>query len=264
MRLLITNPEECLFTTIARLLLGREKSDKIWPRIVKLFDNHCTLGFLPDGNFIIFRQFTADHFIIMEIYYSRVYDQLFKPEKDDIIVDVGAHIGVYTLKAAKLVGKKGKVFAFEPESQNFNLLLKNIALNRAKNVVPLNLGLSNFEGKARLYLDPQNVGGHSLKYDETKNWCEIRVSTLDLILARLNIKSVDLMKIDVEGQERAVLEGCSKLLGQKRIKKIVVAAYHYPTEEKEIKQFLSKCDFNIYTANVQSYGMEHKYVYARH
>ena len=50
-------------------------------------------------------------------------------KKDDIILDLGANIGYYTLIFAKLVGKKGRVFAFEPEPTNFTLLKKNIEIN---------------------------------------------------------------------------------------------------------------------------------------
>ena len=55
----------------------------------------------------------------------------------DIVVDIGAHIGYYTLIFARLVGPKGKVFAFEPEPNNFNLLIKNIKINGYKNIIPV-------------------------------------------------------------------------------------------------------------------------------
>lgn len=65
--------------------------------------------------------------------------EIFKKEikKGDTVLDLGAHIGYYTLLAAKLVGEKGKVFAFEPEPTNFALLKKNIKINNHQNVIPV-------------------------------------------------------------------------------------------------------------------------------
>lgn len=65
--------------------------------------------------------------------------EIFKKEikKGDTVLDLGAHIGYYTLLAAKLVGEKGKVFAFEPEPTNFALLKKNIKINNYQNVIPV-------------------------------------------------------------------------------------------------------------------------------
>ena len=73
-------------------------------------------------------------------------------EKGDTVLDLGSHIGYYTLIAAELVGEKGKVFAFEPEPTNFVLLKKNIKINNYQNVIPVQKAVSNKNGKGRLYL----------------------------------------------------------------------------------------------------------------
>ena len=260
-RLFASNPTATFLLTIATLLLGKKRRDKIWPRIIDPFAHHKFLGILPDGNFILSRQSTKDQGIINEIYGYCFYNHFFKPKRAHVVVDVGAHIGIYALKAAKLVGNEGIVLAFEPETQNFSLLLKNIALNRAKNVIPLKIALANFIGRAKLYIDPNNVGGHSLVYHDRENWREVNVSTLDAIISKLAIEFVDLMKIDVEGGELDVLKGARGLLQRKAIKKVVVAAYHCSTEAKEIEQYLLKNDFHVRVLRHQTRSREWPHVY---
>lgn len=79
-----------------------------------------------------------------------------------VCLDIGANVGYFTLIAAKLVGEKGKVFAFEPEPHNFDLLVKNIALNGYDNVTPVQKAISNKNGKAKLFLNTFDGGGHTL------------------------------------------------------------------------------------------------------
>ncbi len=77
-------------------------------------------------------------------------------KKGDIIVDIGAHIGYYSLLFAKIVGNKGKVYAFEPDKNNFKLLMKNIKTNGYNNIIPVEKALSNKNQKIRLYISDEN------------------------------------------------------------------------------------------------------------
>jgi len=87
---------------------------------------------LPDGNKIRFRPFAeGDAEVIKDVYEHRHYDAL-HIEKGMCVFDIGAHIGAFTLKAAKAVGSEGIVVAVEPESRNFALLKENVELNRYK------------------------------------------------------------------------------------------------------------------------------------
>ena len=74
----------------------------------------------------------------------------FKPKKGDIVLDCGAHVGKYALPAAKLVGVEGTVIAIEPHPENYNALLKNINLNKFRNIIALNVAASDREGEAML------------------------------------------------------------------------------------------------------------------
>ena len=69
----------------------------------------------------------------------------------EVIVDIGAHIGYYSLYSSKKV-KNGRVFAFEPFEESFEILIKNLELNQITNVVTQNMGVSHKSGSATLYL----------------------------------------------------------------------------------------------------------------
>ena len=74
------------------------------------------------------------------------------------VVDIGANIGYYTLLAAELVGEKGKVFAFEPEPSNYDLLLRNVEINGYKNVTVVRKAVSNETGESSLFLSQKGFG----------------------------------------------------------------------------------------------------------
>ena len=73
-------------------------------------------------------------------------------KRGDVVLDLGANIGYFTLILPRLVGEEGKVFAFEPDPENFALLKKNVEINSYQNVVLVQKAVSNRNGKATLYL----------------------------------------------------------------------------------------------------------------
>ncbi|MEM1510841.1 MAG: FkbM family methyltransferase, partial [Thermofilaceae archaeon] len=146
------------------------------------------------------------------IYIDQVYDKFYNIREDDVIIDVGAHVGVFTLKASRKA-KEGKVIAIEPHPQNYMLLLKNITINKLENVIPINLALSDSEGVAKLYIS-QFSPGHTIKEKRIGlcregfpniSYIEIKTKTLDQIVDELGLKEVNFIKVDVEGAELDVL-----------------------------------------------------------
>ncbi|MEM1661099.1 MAG: FkbM family methyltransferase [Candidatus Bathyarchaeia archaeon] len=102
---------------------------------------------LPRG-IIAIQPFGIDGGIIVrEIYFEQVYDRFYRLQNDDVVVDVGAHVGLFTLKVAKSVKL---VLAVEPHPFNYRLLTVNVALNKLNNVTPVKLALSSYSGKAKL------------------------------------------------------------------------------------------------------------------
>lgn len=127
-------------------------------------------------------------------------------------VDIGANIGYYTLLAARIVGPQGRVFAFEPDPDNFQLLKKNVETNGYSNVVLVPKAVSNHTGQTLLYLNPLNRGDHRL-YDSSDGRRSISVEliTLDDFFKVLE-PTVHFIKMDIQGSEAAALTGMKKLL----------------------------------------------------
>lgn len=148
-----------------------------------------------------------------ELLYDRAHEQyetkLFRQfiTKGMTIVDIGANIGYYTLLAARLVGKEGKVFAFEPEPQNYALLLRNIELNGYDNVVAVRKAVSRKTGKAELFINKQS-GAHGFLPEREGVIGVTKVETVGLDeYFEGREYPIDIIKIDVEGAELAVLQG---------------------------------------------------------
>lgn len=139
----------------------------------------------------------------------------------DIVLDIGANIGYYTLIFAKLVGESGRVYAFEPEPNNFALLKKNVEINGYQNVILVQKAVSNKSGKTNLYLHKISGGGHRIfQAPENSNFIEIDVTSLDDYFKNVNV-IIDFMKVDVEGSEVGVIEGMSTLLQKSKNLKIM-------------------------------------------
>jgi FkbM family methyltransferase len=141
-----------------------------------------------------------------ESYEANVFRDAIKPGMN--IVDIGAHIGYYALLSAKQTGPLGKVFAYEPEPGNFNLLQKNATANQLSNIIPLNTALSDTSGSRELFLEKYNKGHHSFARNKnTIQTISVPTQTLDDSLKGLGSPRIDIIKIDVEGAEPIVLRG---------------------------------------------------------
>lgn len=130
----------------------------------------------------------------------------------DVVVDVGANIGYYTLLAASKVGAQGKVYAFEPDPTNFALLKKNVELNGHRNVVLVNKAVTDKSGELKLYLSDVNMGDHrAYASEENRPSITIPCTTMDDFF-RGHKGRVDFIKIDIQGFECHALRGMQETL----------------------------------------------------
>jgi FkbM family methyltransferase len=132
----------------------------------------------------------------------------------DTFIDVGAHIGQYSLLASRIVGANGTVHAFEPDPSTFELLVEN--MRSLANVSVNQIALSNEKGSAELFLgDVAHVAFNSLRPLSscgTGKHCSVATLTLDEYVASRRLAKVALIKMDVEGAEMNVLLGARELL----------------------------------------------------
>lgn len=139
-----------------------------------------------------------------EKYQSKLFLKYIK--KGDIVVDIGAHIGYYTLLAAKKVGKRGHVYAFEPDSKNYSLLTKNLRENGYENVTLVHAAVSDKVGSVNLYVHETNTGDHSIVRG-MRNTKKVRVKTMSLDTYFKTKPFINVMKIDIQGAEDAAIRG---------------------------------------------------------
>ncbi|MGH7739944.1 MAG: FkbM family methyltransferase [bacterium] len=129
-------------------------------------------------------------------------------------LDIGANIGYYTLLAARQVGPQGKVFAFEPDPENFRILKTNVEFNGYSNATLLPQAVSAQSGEARLYLNPRNRGDHRL-YDSKDNRSSLPIAQVALDDVFKELETIPhFIKMDIQGAEAGALAGMKKLLSR--------------------------------------------------
>ena len=135
----------------------------------------------------------------------------------DVILDIGANIGWYSLVLRNNIQRNVTFFAFEPEPLNFELLKKNIAHNHITNIEAVNKAVAEKSGQSTLFLyHPKNSGRHSLLDINPQTNKSIQVETVnieDFLNGRgIDFKRIKLIKIDIEGYEVFALKNASTLL----------------------------------------------------
>ncbi len=136
-----------------------------------------------------------------------------------IFFDVGSNVGYYTLLAAPIVGKNGKVHAFEPVSEQHADLRANVERNQLQNVVPERLIITDRAGTMEINLGSEDNAGTAsvnLVYRENRPTERVDCTTLDDYLRARGVTRLDVLKIDVEGHEPFVLRGMTETLRKLR------------------------------------------------
>lgn len=184
--------------------------------------------------------------------------QAMKP--GEVLVDIGANVGMYTIFGAVCRGVK--VHAFEPESQNYALLNANIALNRlSAQVMAYPLALSDRMGADALYLSDFSAGGSCHSFGEQVGFdLQPRGSaftqgafsvTLDQLVESGTVPVPDHVKMDVDGFEHKVIAGARKTLQQPRVQTVLVELNtHLPEHQGAIEE-LQRLGFGYDPQQVQ-------------
>ena len=155
--------------------------------------------------------------------HEKIITNLIKKEihRGDIVVDIGAHIGYYTLQFANLVGPTGKVYAFEPEPKNFELLKKNVQINKYDNVVLIQKIVSDKDGIVEFFVSKlDSIGNKLFKSEESADSIKIESTTLDEYFKDSKEK-IDFVKMDIQGGEGKAILGMKNLLKENKNLKII-------------------------------------------
>jgi FkbM family methyltransferase len=175
---------------------------------------------------------------------------------ETVAIDIGAHIGCLTLAMSKRVGKKGKVFAFEPQPKLFRELVMNMSLNGASNIEFFWCAVGKEIGEIELSPLSQENEGSSQLWGGTGKF-------VDLIpLDAFHLQNISFVKIDVEGMELQVLEGAQKTLQENRPVLVleIMGGYEADTAPpliqskiEETKSFLTHLGFKVYRISNNDY-----------
>ncbi len=181
-------------------------------------------------------------------YYEIFFKQFYNPagfaiSNQDVVIDIGAHQGLFSLYAAR---QAKKVYAFEPVFENFSLLVGNVHVNNVQNMMPFNMAVAGHSGKQTIMVS-QNSFAHS-SFSKEGQAREVLAVSLEDIVKKNNLNQIDFLKIDCEGAEYDILFNCPKEVLAK-VKKISMEC-HYLGEGKNteaVQQFLEGRGFIIST-----------------
>jgi FkbM family methyltransferase len=180
----------------------------------------------PENYQLAYRPLLASDRAVINVNYEPKIKSSFMPIKNDVVVDVGANIGLYTLFASKKVGPAGKVLAFEPDESNLHVLMQNVKLNKCENVTVFPFALGSENGDKTFYegimptassFYPKSERLH-FKVRKTK---QIHVVTLDSFLSKIGIREVNWIKIDAEGADLDVINGAQVTLKNSKNIKLI-------------------------------------------
>jgi FkbM family methyltransferase len=263
---------------VLRLFLGREKRDKfclkhninfgdfLYTSIEFLrLDNSVLVVFTsPKYDYKFYSRITrkVNNFLVPDVYASMVAHEEdivehFSPKTGDIVVDVGAAFGFYTIMASKRVGQQGKVVAIEPQPNILEMLNRNIKLNELTNIITLNYAVYSERSKVRLYSNYsiiQERAGQSLQ-----SYIEVSADTLDNLLRQGDIDQVNWIKVDVEGAELEVLKGAVGILSRSSDISLLVEV-HSPDLRKPILELCELYKFRVVFEKTYGNGNSHLFL----
>ena len=253
---------------LLRLALGKKRRDRFyvkrgldfgvfWYKTFKFLKpgNSTLLKFkVPKYDYEFYCRINKDDFKIMTIHEDDIITR-FTPKEGDIVIDIGAHIGLYTIISSKRLGANGKVVAIEADPSNFEMLKSNIKLNQLTNVIPLNYAVYSKETKLKLYLPSGGESGFTKYNTIMPNWIntqekfvEVNANTLDYLLQLNEIRQeeVNWIKIDVEGAEFEVLKGATNVLSKSKDVAILMELHGPPhIYRPKVEELVNLYNFKI-------------------
>ena len=171
---------------------------------------------------------------------------------DQVLLDVGANVGVYTVWASAI--RRATVIALEPEAENYALLNRNIRLNNvADRVTALPLALSNVDEASHLYIRDTRIGGSNHSAGESLDFALRPVEStfrqgcflyrLDTLIHRGVLQVPDHIKIDVDGFEHRVIEGAANTLRDPKVRSLLIETNPSLTEHQAMIVALENLGF---------------------
>lgn len=171
----------------------------------------------------------------------------------EIYYDVGANVGLYTVYAAK---RGLTVYAFEPESQNYALLNRNIHLNQLQDRVnAYQVAISSSKRMDYLYISTVTIGGAMNNFGEPVDFNQAQFTPdfkqatvafpLDTLVEEFGLPAPQHLKIDVDGLEHAVVEGARRTLSNPAMQSVLIELNDALDEDRQIVSLLKETGFEL-------------------
>ncbi|PIU68578.1 MAG: hypothetical protein COS84_00795 [Armatimonadetes bacterium CG07_land_8_20_14_0_80_40_9] len=183
-------------------------------------------------------------------------------------LDIGGHIGITAITIAKKIGKDGLVYSFEPVPEYLDILKKNIAHNKIKNIKVFNKAVTNRVETSDFY---QDGGGSSIVPKEGIEKFSVKTTAIDVFLDEEKIDKIDLINMDSEGAELLVLKGAEKTLRRNKVKIFCEIHHgflsHFNQSAKDIVDYLQKLNYEVKNVSLNDLSMDEnfdkpEYIYA--
>jgi FkbM family methyltransferase len=185
--------------------------------------------------------------------YAQEQTNFFKKniKEGDVVLDLGANIGYFTCLFAQLVGKTGKVFAFEPDQNNFQLIKKNVEVNGYKNVTIEQKAVTNKTSKLQMYLSNSPKDHRIYDPHDNRNSTEVDGITLDDYFKNSS-QEINFIKSNIQGADFGAFQGMLSLI-EKSKSHIVMALEFSPallkgfgSDPEEFVDLLTKFGFKLH------------------
>jgi len=164
-------------------------------------------------------------------------EHYYGPPHPGVTVDVGANVGIYSLWASRA----SRVIAIEPLERTWETLRLN---TRSENVLPLKLAIGKEPGQRKLFLSEVTAACSLRSQGLSSSYVWVETKRLDDLFAELGLDRVDTLKIDCEGAEIEILESAGLFLTGRKIGRLIIASYHYPSEVQEVVDLLRFCGYS--------------------
>ena len=159
----------------------------------------------------------------------------------DVVIDIGAWIGDFSAYA---VSKGATAYAFEPSRDTFEVLCKTKKINKlmsGREIIPVQKGLGQEEGKIQLNICTENSGRNTILATVDGGAEEITITTLDKFVDDNGVQKVDFIKADIEGAERQMLRGARNVL-RTFAPKLAICTYHLPDDPQVLEQIIMEAN----------------------
>jgi FkbM family methyltransferase len=190
----------------------------------------------------------------------------------DTVVDIGAHVGYFSLLAGRTVGPTGRVYAFEPEPTNYRRLRDHVVQNGLDQVQSFNVALGAVPGEARMFFNADNDGGHALWDVAQHRLCErtraegkripVQMVVLDHVLSGLEPgRGPRLIKIDAEGMEYEILKGGLRTILGHAVPFVICEVNRFALEqmgssEAKLRQFMRLIGYQVSLLKPDGSGLQ--------